>query len=128
MASSITTPHSVATQPGCGPDHSFTIRHSATNVHGTFTSICQYFSRGFIHLEPACKWGTTCGKADHPWQPYLSGGTIYGNIICRRWSRGTSCGGGPVVAGDQLWRDRSRTNSHGHYYIITFNMPTPRIT
>ena len=31
----------------------------------------------------------------HTW----SGGTIYGKIICRRWS------GGPVVAGDQLRRD-----------------------
>ena len=27
MAISMTTPHSLATQPGCGPDHLFTIRH-----------------------------------------------------------------------------------------------------
>ena len=26
------------------------------------------------------------------------GGTIYGNITCRRWSGGTSCGGGPTAA------------------------------
>ena len=36
----------------------------------------------------------------HTW----SGGTIYGNITCRRWS------GGPVVAGDQLRRDSTQAN------------------
>ena len=56
--------------------------------------------------------GTTCGKADHPWQPYLVRGTIYGNIICRRWS------GGPVVAGDQLRRERP----HSKAYNIVLNL------
>ena len=50
------------------------------------------------HCFPACYRGTTCGKADHPWQPYLVRGTIYGNIICRKWSGGTSCRGGPTAA------------------------------
>ena len=59
------------------------------------------------HCFSSLLQGTTCGKADHPWQPYLVRGTIYGNIICRRWS------GGPVVVGDQLRRDRSTISRNG---------------
>ena len=47
---------------------------------------------------------------DHLWQsgPSMAailgpGGTIYGNIICRRWSGGTSCGGRPTAAWQATW-------------------------
>ena len=63
-------------------------------------------------IFPACYGGTTCGKADHPWQPYFVRGDHLQQHNLPQMVRGTSCGGGPVVAGDQLRRDRSDNKYH----------------
>ena len=52
------------------------------------------------HFFPACYQGTTCGKADHPWQPYLVRGDHLRQHNFPQMVRG------PVVAGDRLRRDR----------------------
>ena len=95
MATSMKTPHSVATQPGCGPDHSFTIRHCSKcawhfiNSHFVLLVFQPWFYppwAGLLVGGPLAAKRTIHGS--HTW----SGETIYGNIICHRWS------------GDQLWR------------------------
>ena len=45
------------------------------------------------HCFPACYRGTTCGKADHPWQPYLVRGDHLRQHNLPQ-----------MVRGDQLWR------------------------
>ena len=47
------------------------------------------------HCFPACYRGTTCGKADHPWQPYLVRGDHLRQHNLPQ-----------MVRGDQLRRDR----------------------
>ena len=43
--------------------------------------------------------GTACGKADHPWQPYLvRGDHLRQHNLPPQMVRGTSCGGGPTAA------------------------------
>ena len=109
----------------CGPDHDSRMSKKkkwswqrdyrfaiATNMHGViFLNIFIVTSNSPVsiyrsicscsHCFPACYRGPLAAKrtihGSHTW----SGGTIYGNITCRRWS------GGPVVAGDQLRRDRT---------------------
>ena len=102
------TPHRVTilSLHGCGPDHSFTIRHCnkhawcmlLLNSHfilsvvsaAVLSTLSRFASGGPLLAKRAI-------HGSHTW----SGGTIYGNIICCRWS------GGPVVAGDQLRCDKT---------------------
>ena len=63
----------------------------AKNVHGAFT---KQSLRSFG--IPAMVLSTLSRFASGG--PAAAKQTIYGNIICRRWSGGTSCGGGPAAA------------------------------
>ena len=74
---------------------------NATNVHGAFTKQ----SLRSVGIPPTvlstlsqlASGGPLAAKrtihGSHTW----SGGTIYSNIICRRWFGGTGCGEGPVT-------------------------------
>ena len=90
--------------------------------HFEFT--CQYIYIGLFvaaaTVFPACYRGTTCGKADHPWQPYLVRGDHLRQHNLPQ-----------MVRGDQLWRGTncgvtvlSKTSlptciaSHTHIIII----------
>ena len=97
----MTTLHSVTTQPACIWLWPRSLIHCSplitTSVHGAFTkqslrsvgipaAVLSTLSRLASGEPLPAKW-TIHGR--HTW----SGGTIYGNTICRRWSgRGTNCG------------------------------------
>ena len=71
--------------------------NSSVSIYiGIFVAACSHCFSGLLQGEHLRQSGPSMA-AILSW----SGGTIYGNIICRRWS------GGPVVAGDQLRRDSS---------------------
>ena len=57
------------------------------------------------HCFPACYRGTTCGKADHSWQPYLVRGDHLRQHNLPQ-----------MVRGDQLWRG---TNCGVTYLLAT---------
>ena len=76
----------------------------ATNMHGAFTKQ-SLRSVGILAMVLSSLNWLASGQIIHASHKLVQG-TIYGNIICCRWS------GRPVVAGDQLWHDRS-TWRHG---------------
>ena len=66
------------------------------NIFSHFEFICQYTYRSIcscIHCFSGLLPGTTCGKADHPWQPYLVRGDHLRQHNLPQ-----------MVRGDQLWR------------------------
>ena len=101
----------------CGPDHDSQMSKKkkvvlAARLDSLLQQTCMVlFLKNFIVIEftcqynyidlflaavtvfPVCYRGNTCGKADHPWQPYLVRGD---HLRQHNWPQ--------MVRGDQLWR------------------------
>jgi len=75
----------------------------------------------FSYLFRRCRiektWGTTCGKADHLWQPYLVRG---GPSMAEKFA--VDGPGGPLTAGDQLRRDRPPNNLYIHPMKLKYGL------